>query len=79
MKKLNYHDIDKHFVAPATISPFYADGTRIPRKLKKKVKVFCGCHWNILTNAQRLWWYLDVVNPNYKTFLVKRICSKYVF
>ena len=35
--------IDKHFTAPETISPFYGD-SRIPRKLKKKVKgvVFIG-------------------------------------
>ena len=79
MKKLHYHDIERHFTAPCVISPFYADSIRIPRKLKKKAKAFCGCHWSILTNAQRLWWYLDGVNPNYKTFLVKQICSKYVF
>lgn len=67
-----YSELDKHFTAPSNISPFYK-GRRIPRKLKKKVKRFCGIHWNGLTNGQRLWYYLEKSNPNYKRFLIKQI------
>lgn len=37
--------------------------TRIPRKLKKKVKKICGCHWSTLTINKRLWYYLSYTNP----------------
>lgn len=71
---IKYEDLDKHFTAPEVISPFY-DGVRIPRKLKKKVKSFCGKSWVPLTNGQRLWYYLEKRNKNYKRFLIKKICE----
>lgn len=50
MQRCLYEDLEKHFTAPTVISPFYGDGIRIPRKIKKKVKMFCGVHWGGLTN-----------------------------
>jgi hypothetical protein len=72
---MNYELLYKHFTAPKRISPFY-NVTRIPRKLKKKVKAFCWVHWEDLDNGKRLWYYLDKINPNYKRFLIKKICDK---
>ena len=74
MKVIPYRELDKHFIAPETISPFYVD-IKIPRKLKKKVKIWCGCHWDSCTNAQRLWYYMEKSNLNYKRFLIKQVCE----
>ena len=67
-------DLEKHFTAPKIISPFYGDNIKIPRKLKKKVKCFCGVHWEGLTDGQRLWYYLDKQNNDYKRYLIKQVC-----
>lgn len=64
----------RRFTAPKRLSPYY-DATRIPRKLKKKVKVFCWISWDGLDNGQRLWYYLGKVNPDYKRFLIGKICE----
>ena len=72
---IEYDVLDKHFIAPKQISPFYKNDIKIPRKLKKKVKTFCGIHYSDKSNAQRLWHYLEKKNPNYKRFLIKQICS----
>lgn len=72
---MKYSELDKHFTLPnRSISPFYGE-EKLPRKLKKKVKKFCGIHWGGLTNGQRLWYYLEKSNPNYKSFLIKKICE----
>lgn len=63
---------EKQFTAPKIISPFYGN-IRIPRKLKKKVKMFCGVHWHGLTNGQRLWYYMEKQNKNYKQYLINLI------
>lgn len=55
------------------ISPFYKDIKRIPRKLKKKVKAWCGVHWSALTNEERLWDYLEYKNKAYKKFVIFNI------
>lgn len=68
-------NLEKHFTAPNTISPFYVNVIRIPRKLKKQVKKFCGVHWVRLTNEQRLWHYMEKQNKAYKAFLIGEICS----
>ena len=68
-----YVDLDRHFTAPKVISPFYSDDVRIPRKIKKDVKAFCGLHWSLLTNSQRLWYYLEKKNNNYKRFIMKKV------
>lgn len=73
MKDIAYKNLDKHFtLRKRSISPFYGN-IRIPRKLKKKVKKFCGVHYKNLKNGQILWFYLDHVNLNYKRFLIKHI------
>jgi len=72
---IDYNDLEKHFTARSCISPFYGDKTKIPRKLKKSVKGFCGIHWKLLTNGQRLWYYLGKSNPDYKSFLLKKVCE----
>lgn len=69
-----YDDLEKHFTASRIISLFY-NNKRIPRKLKKKVKRFCGIHWDGLDNGQRLWYYLEYKNYDYKRFIIKMICN----
>ena len=63
----------QHFTSPKRISPFYDDNVKIPRKLKKKVKCFCGIYYKGLTNGQRLWYYMEYRNPDYKRYLIKRV------
>jgi len=48
---------------------------RIPRKLKKEVKVFCNVHWVWLSNPQRMWYYMEKNKSEYKSFLIKKICE----
>ena len=74
---INYEDLNKHFTAPVNISPFYNSNDRIHRKLKKRVKKYCGVHWKNINNGQRLWFYLDHKNPNYKRFIINKIIEKY--
>lgn len=69
---MKYEDLDKHFTLPKVIS--FSDN-KIPRKLKKKVRVFCSVHWKSLSNGQRMWYYLGKSNPRYRTFLIKKICD----
>jgi hypothetical protein len=78
MQRFLYENLEKHFTTPKQISPFYSDNIRIPRKLKKKVKCFCGVHWKRLTNGQRLWYYMEKCNNDYKRFLIKQVCSQNV-
>lgn len=73
LKMINYYNLDKHYTSPKRISPFYVGIKRIPRKLKKRVKSFCGVSWKLLSNEQRLWYYLGKSNNNYKRFLIKTI------
>ena len=70
-----YNELEKHFIAPSIISPFYSD-EKIPRKLKKKIKKYLGVHWKNLTNGERRWHYLEKQNSNYKRFLIKEITKK---
>lgn len=72
--RFKYEDLEKHFTTPKTISPFYGEKVQIPRKLKKKVKCFCGVHWGGLTNGQRLWYYMEKNNNDYKRYLIKQVC-----
>lgn len=77
MQRYLYENLEKHFTAPKAISPFYGNEIKIPRKLKKKVKMFCNVHWQGLTNGQRLWHYMGKYNNNYKRYLIKLICTNY--
>tara|TARA_B110000908_G_C9904719_1_gene292619 strand:- start:68 stop:292 length:225 start_codon:yes stop_codon:yes gene_type:complete len=72
---IRFEDLEKHFTAPAVISPFYGDDIKIPRRLKKKVKEWCWVHWGGLTNGQRLWYYMEKKCPDYKKFLIKQVCK----
>ena len=72
MARFPYENLDIHFTAPKQIG---FSGIRISRKLKKKVKSFCGVHWNGLNNGQRLWFYLGNSNNDYRRFLIKKLCS----
>ena len=74
MKIYSYNDLEKHFTLPKQ-SIFYKNNIKIPRKLKKKVKVFCSIFYKYLNNKQRLWFYLEEGNPEYKRFLIKSICQ----
>jgi len=76
MKRYRYDDLGKYYTVPKRLSPFYVDDVRIPRKLKKKVKSFCGIQYERLSNAQRLWYYMEESNPNYRRFLIKMITMK---
>jgi len=70
-----YKDLDKRFTVPKNgLSPFYSVN-RIPRKLKKKVKKFCGTSWSGNSNESRLWHYMEKNNNDYKRFLIKQICD----
>lgn len=73
MKNILYENLEKAFVTPKKVSPFY-DDVKIPRKLKKKVKIYCGVYWKKFTNPQRLWYYLDKSNSKYKRYLIKTMC-----
>lgn len=73
MQHYSYENLEKHFTLPQRISPFYGENVKIPRILKKKVKSFCGIHYKGLTNSQRLWYYMESINPNYKRYLIKKI------
>lgn len=71
MKKWKYEELDKHFTEPNILQ---LNVIKIPRKLKKEVKKFCSVHWINLTNSQRIWYYFEKSNPNYKLYLIKKIC-----
>lgn len=72
-----YKDLEKHFTVPKKgASSFYENDIKIPRKLKKKVKKFCGTVWNGNSNGVRLWYYLESKNNDYKRFLIKQIINE---
>lgn len=74
MENKEYDNLDKSFIIPKQISPFY-NFNKIPRKLKKKIKLFCGVHYKSLTINQKLWWYLEKKNIRYKYYLIKCLCE----
>ena len=74
MKIYSYNDLEKHFTFPKQLI-FYKNSIKIPRSLKKRVKAFCSIFYKSLNNKQRLWFYLEKGNPEYKRFLIKTICQ----
>jgi len=64
---------NKDFQIPKNIR-FNSD-IKIPRKLKKKIKKFAGCHYSDLTNGQRMWYYLEHKNRDYRDFLIFLVCE----
>lgn len=65
----------KRFAAPKRLSPFYRENIKIPRKMKKKAKAYCGPLFRLLTNGQRLWLFMEKSNFEYKRFLIMQICK----
>jgi len=61
-----------YIVNHSKLSPYYTV-TRIPRKLKKKIKLRSGVHWYNATNDQRLWYYLGETNKDFRDFLISEI------
>jgi hypothetical protein len=68
-----YKNLEKYFTIPKVIKPV----TKIPRRLKKKIKCTHGMLLNGLTKTQMIWYYLEYLNPDYKRFLIKQICNYY--
>lgn len=75
--RILYDNLENHFIAPKVLHK--ANGgfyyfKRAPRKLKKKLKTIHICkHCDLNT---LLWYYLGIVNPNYRNFLIKVITNK---
>lgn len=78
-KSVEYSDLERHYIAPSNISPFY-NFKRIPRKMKKKLKDFDyilkGQQYSFLDINQKLWFILGFTNPDYKRFLIKKITQQ---
>ena len=71
-----YEKLENHFAAPKTISPFFKDVKRVPRKFKKKWKhVLCGSRYNHLDLGQKLWYIQHLTNRDYNRFLIKQVCK----
>jgi len=70
MQKIPYQELERHFTTPKNM-PLYGE-KRIPRKLKKKVRAFCGVHWNSSDSGAMLWYYLEKSNNAYSRFLIKQ-------
>lgn len=60
---------NKNFQIPKNIR-IYSDVKKIPRKLKKKIKKFAGCHYSDLDNNGKMWYYLEHKNRDYRDFLI---------
>jgi len=60
---------NKEFQIPKNIR-IYSDVKKIPRKLKKKIKKFSGCHYQDLDNNGKMWYYLEHKNKDYRDFLI---------
>ena len=73
-KQRDYFDMDRHFVAPKVISPFYREIKRLPRKIKKDLKRLFS-YKTTLTLGQQMWYRLNKTNPDYVRFLIKKICQ----
>lgn len=74
-RRVEYSDLEKHFIAPKVISPFFGDIKRIPRKLKKQLRKDFVWKSKTLTLDQKLWYNLNIMNPDYVRFLIKKICE----
>ena len=58
------------------ISPYFTDGTRIRRQLKKQMKYILGSKFHILDNLQRRWYYMYLTNRSHHEFLINKILQK---
>lgn len=74
---IKYEDLEKHFIAPKVISPFFKNVSRVPRKFKKKWKhILYGDRYDFLNLGQKLWYIQSLTNPNYNRFLIKQLCEQ---
>ena len=76
MKKIiPYEELDNHFITPKGFGekPHF-HYNKFPRKLKKRLKVvkYHRDDMNV-----KLWLVMQINNPNYHRFLIKKICEKY--
>lgn len=77
---MNYEDLEKHFKEPknwqAGRDVFNKDVKRVPRKFKKRWKnVLQNKHYSHFDLRVKLWIILGISNPNYKSFLIKKVCE----
>lgn len=77
-----YEKLEQHFVAPISIYTHchFHGVKRLPRKFKKMFrKEIPEYVWRStsLDLGQQLWYRLYCVNPNYVSFLIKKICEHY--
>lgn len=54
----------------------YYNYTRLPKKLKKKVKKACGIHIQKDINSS-LWYYLGIINLKHRDNIISEICKSY--
>ena len=72
--KIDYHKLELHFTAPKVYSPF-TNHKRIPRKMKKRMKKFMSNFPYKLELNEKIWFWLEYTNPDYKRFLIKKLCN----
>ena len=58
------------------ISPYFTDGNRIRRKLKKQMKYVLGSKFYILDNCQTRWYYMYLTNIRHHESLINKILQK---
>ena len=80
-RRIEYSDLERHFIAPKTlgVKTHFHDVKRVPRKFKKRFKkeVIWKYMWRSksLDLGQKLWYNLNIKNPDYVRFLIKKICE----
>jgi hypothetical protein len=72
---IKYENLNNHFTLNKKGLSNFSRYNKVPRKLKKKIRNFCGIFYNSLEPKQRLWWYMEKSKPDYKRFLIKKICD----
>jgi hypothetical protein len=76
-RRIEYSDLERHFIAPKTlgIKPRFYNVKRVPRKKKKNLIKLSVWNYKFLTLGQKLWYNLNIENPDYVAFLIKKICE----
>lgn len=69
-----YSELGRHFTEPKM--DFREKYSKLPRKIKKKIKKKLGWYGEGRDASTLYWMYLDYVNPDYKRFLIKKITEK---
>jgi len=63
----------ERFILPITISPFFCNTKRFPRKIKKKYSDIV--RYNFINNNQKRWNILLIENPEYVNYIISKICK----